>query len=479
MITEQTTASTLRYIAALDTAGIALTAMAATPLAALSAASSSVHGLAIGSNSIVLNTADMAIITNNEQHAGTLTAIVNTLAPAIKEHIRVAQTIVNPVVVSVIERAEELSKYFVSGRIADLQVSRVSMATPLTMGNLVNVINSFTPSESITLGALRIFPAMSAEQLLQLMQVGSTDVDEVIAKWFYAQPAGFFQRVWQSFFLSTKEEHVKGGNYTMENVKWDSQEGTGIALALFMWCNRMHGNPMENMDATQGYTMMSYNNYLVDMRAQAARRLTDIIEMQKSREETGALIHSIDSIGKTINVNEAVYLKWLDKDDGSNEILYGLLITGDKVTMTEDINASKERYLKVFYDFSVLAKDAEAANWAINMRKALIDCLNEQICQAEISNNAKTLAYTKSRELIYALPEQRMRCDLYSVCLELVHALLFPGTASIVILKGINLAKENDPNLSVREAATVSIMRYIAMYVAGMIMVGDAATGRV
>lgn len=477
MIQEQTTLSVTAYAAALDTAGIALAPMSNTPLAALQA-SGLFAGCPASNGMMDLNLRDLSLATNTEQHEGTLNAIVSTLAPAIKEHIRVAQTVVNPVVTALVERIEEVAKYFVSQRVSDLQVKRVSMASPLSLGNLVNVIASFTPSGSITMGALRIFPAMTDEQLLALMQVGSTEVDAVITTWYCAQPAGFFQRVWQSFFLTNKEAYIKGGSYALDNIKWDTPEGTGVALALFMWCNRMQGNPMEGMDSTQGYTMAAYNNYLVDLRAQAARRLTDIMDMQKARESSGALVHSIDTSAKTIYVNEAIYLKWLDKEEGSNELLYGLMISGDKLTMTADLNAARARYLQVFFDYSQLAKEAEVANWAISMRKAIIDCLSEQICQADLSANGKTLAYAKSREMVYSLPEGRMRNNLYDICLELVHALLFPGTASIVILRGINIAKEKDGGLSIREAATISILRYIAIYVAGLMKVGNAATGK-
>lgn len=484
MIQESTTASVAAYAAALDTAGVALAPLAATPLAALAAgtnaALSCVRPITNQQDNYLLQLSDLSISSNNEQHDGTMTAIVTALAPAIKEHIRIAQTVVNPVVVALTDRVEEVAKYFVSHRVADLQVKRVSLAAPLTMSNLVNVINSFTPTETINMGALRIFPAMTDAQLLELMQVGNAEVDEVLAKWFYAQNGNnsFFQRVWQSFFLSTKEAYIRSINFTMDNTSWNTPEGTGIALALFMWCNRLHNSPMENMDATQGYTMASYNNYLMDMRAQASRRLTDIIDVQKSRESSGALVHSVDAAAKTIYVNESVYLKWLDKDEGSNELLYGLLISGDKLSMVQDLNERKAHYLKVFYDYSVLAKEAELADWGNNMRKAIIDCVSEQICQAEMSNNAKTIAYAKSRDMVYALPEGRMRHDLYTVCLELVHALLFPGTASIVILRGINIAKEKDPNLNIREAATLSIMRYITMYVSSLLKVGDAASGK-
>lgn len=482
MIQETTIASVANYALALDSAGIALAPLAATPLAALQAASG-INCQAIantaangGSN---FCSRELSLCTNNEQHDGTMTAIVNTLAPAVKEHIRVAQAVVNPVVTALVERIEEVAKYFVNPRVSDLQVKRVSMAAPLALSNLVNVIASFTPTESIYMGALRIFPAQTDEQLLALMQVGNAEVDDVIAKWFYAQnQSEFFRRVWQSFFLANTEPSLRSINYTLDNVNWDTPEGTGIALALFMWCNRLHSSPMENMDTTQGYTLAAYNNYLMDMRAQSARRLTDIIDMQKDRVSSGALVHSVLPAAKTIYVNDAVYLKWLDKEDGSNEILYGVLISGDKVAMAADINERKARYLQVFYDYSQLAKEVELAEWANNMRKAIIDCVSEQICQADISVNAKTLAYDKSRTMVYSLPEGRMRTDLYGVCLELVHALLFPGTASIVILRGINIAKEKDQNLSVREAATISIIRYISIYVASLMKVGEAATGK-
>ena len=96
MIQESTTASVAAYAAALDTAGVALAPLAATPLAALAAGSNAALSCvqANAGDFINLQLSDLSISSNNEQHDGTMTAIVTALAPAIKEHIRIAQTVV-------------------------------------------------------------------------------------------------------------------------------------------------------------------------------------------------------------------------------------------------------------------------------------------------------------------------------------------------------------------------------------------------
>lgn len=480
MINQQTFAAVLPYAAMLDSASISIDAVPRTELAALvNSSNSTFFHRERGSDGLMcVNSQELPLYTQTREHAETFSQIEQTIIPMVKEHLRYAQAVVNPVVVALHDRVEEVSKYFVTNRITELEVRRESIATPLGVSALVNVVNTFCPQETITISPLLIFPAQTPLQLLELMKVGNEEIDTMLTKWFHSQPEWIFLKAWQSFFLSMKADHAKFGTYTMGDVVWNSTEGTTVAIALFMWCNRLYDSqeaPLEGMDYSRGTSAKTYSDFLTDMRAQAARRICTILELESMRSKSGSLVRRFDNDRKVIFVDDKVYMDWLEKNDGNNEILYGLLISGDRVTMVADINASKERYLKIYNDYSSMAKHAQNTDWGTSMRRTLLDCLYEQIKLNITEPSQRNMALEAGRKAIYELGGARLRNDLSDVCLELVHQLIFPGTAALVILRGINTAKQENPGLDVREAAHVSTLRYIASYVTSMLSVSNAA----
>ncbi|WP_233874328.1 hypothetical protein [Paraburkholderia adhaesiva] len=182
--------------------------------------------------------------------------------------------------------------------------------------------------------------------------------------------------------------------------------------------------------------------------------------------KSGLLVREIAG-SKTV-VYEPVYREYLEQG-GSNEMLFANALSQPFAMTSADLLAQKEALARRWAAHSALVATAEC-NQRYNKIIELLELhfrsqFNEATEGEDTTAPNRDTVLKLFRECLKHITESDLN-DLYAVCLKLVCRARFYTTDAERILTGMELARARNPSLSPREAATASIVDYIAWWVA-------------
>ncbi|WP_144106709.1 hypothetical protein [Paraburkholderia sp. BCC1886] len=472
MLNEKELMSSLPLTERLDAAGYALHPVGGTPLEALVAASRSDSGLYdMAQGNVGQLVVNIGVMANKQQpflgcaeHDVVLDDIVATACDAVKNHIAVARGVVAPVVKDLYSRVSDSLGELTRSSLLGMEVEVQGEPKPLNNGALQAAIRKFervsfdSPSLSLAL------PDMTVSELAELAGSGSGSLDGDVAEWLAAKGDGFLSRVWKGMFQQGSD--AKFRNF----AEWvgDRVEGVDVALAVFLFTRKLfEGKPMEGTNMS----LANYRGVLAEFRDQAGATLCRALDKVERSVRSGILVRDI--VGAKTVVYEPVYRQFLEAG-GTNEMLFANALTMPLATSLDAILAKKDQLATRWNTHTGITKTAEA-NKRFNKAKEL---LNHHF-RAQLSDHIDGAdGFDHNRDLIVKLFNEQLALvtlgdldDLYNLCLKLVCRSRYFQTDAERILGGIDRAKRENPTLSVREAATVSIVDYIAFWVASMLRI--------
>ena len=413
-----------------------------------------------------------------EEANDTFNQIVATLAKPIAEQSHFARTVVNPDCDELINRIDEISNASVSPAISAMNIKRIGLPEVYEYKALVNLVQQYGQDNVVPFKPLRIFPLPATNELLDLLKVGNKDLDELIDKWFVSVGPEFFLTVFDNFFVKLDESQLPRPVYDLTKMSWSTEEGANIAIALFLWTNRLVEDTPESLAADVRVPVDTYKNYLRDVRDYAATRVVGIIAAQKNIEDAGVLVNSVIPADSTVVVNNSVYLDYLNKHEGTNEALFGLLVSGRNDATLEMIVAKKAELEEAYYRYAVQLKAADNANKVTTLRKIFVDCFKSLLISKELAPQAFDAKFKQAQVLIWStssddlLDSQR----LHKRVIQVVCEVLYPNTAADTILESIVNTADREKLTEAREAASLAILNWIVDYLMSMTEVTNFTT---
>lgn len=388
--------------------------------------------------------------------------IVPVVINAVREHLVFARTVVAPAVESLADAVRQSLADQSASSLLGMEVIVEEMPALVSNPLLATAVRPYTETPFDHPRLAFKCPDQTATELRETMSAGSGRLDKDVDEWLAIKGEGWLLNLWrQAFQNGVNGEEV--GTITFSDLMKDLDS----VIAIFLLSRKLYSaSPLEGTEMG----LKAYEALMVEFRNQSARTLAVALELYEADVKGGALVRS--NTERTITVNSEVYRQWIEAG-GTNEVLYGNLLSKPVLGSVASINENAGRLLKAWNEHSTYVASAEA-NRRFERTKQFLSLhfhkqLQEDTDTTNIGNSATV--FNTFIELLEGVRSQEMDC-IDSLALRLVCGARFPHTAAYTILDGVNAAITANPKLDVREAAAISAARYAAKWVAEQFKVG-------
>ena len=251
---------------------------------------------------------------------------------------------------------------------------------------------------------------------------------------------------------------------TMKNVTGENPfRKMDFALAMILLTRRIEADVQESQIPLSRYKDLvnEYSKFAGTLLVQALESISDMAR-------AGILVFSNSS--KCLNINGELYNSWLEQG-GSTDVLAGFSRTDNSVGTIDTINANKDQLLSKWNTYVMFHNTTELNKRADYLRQFLLESFVSSLVaqdpiEAELTlkdvNRLERLTKAAG-EYIQCLDSDQLEC-IHDVALALVAQIRFCHTPAYRILKDIADAQKVNPNVDVREAATLAVINYVTDY---------------
>lgn len=480
MLTKEAINSAIPLTEVLDNAGLFLTPVDNTPLNELVKATRSSDSFAVpqpncpGTPSYEIDTETILFMANKKDdvlgvcaHDNVMDEIVEVASKAVQGHILFAKTVVAPAVQALVDSLQTSLRALTPSSLSGAEVIVWNPPAPLQNNGMDRLLDRFhevvLDEPALNLNG----PDRTASEIIELMLTGSSSLDEDIKAWVAAKGDTFVLKVWEDVFQKKQADSIDARSRSFAdivNVRDDSIDNT---LAVFLLARKLLEEPIDGFQMP----LPAYEESVANIRNQAALRLTYAIADLERLKKNQVLVRSQGI--NSVTVNGPVYSQWIEQG-GENEVLFGNMLDQPSSIGVEEINAKKEALLAGWNRYTAMLTTIEANKRFIRVKQLLEKHFYEQLKDipedevATIGNREMILkAFLDQLETVR---EDELN-DIWGLVLRLLCRSRFQRTDAEEILSGIERVKRENPHIDVREAAAMSMIEYIASWMASQFKV--------
>jgi hypothetical protein len=417
----------------------------------------------------IANAVDTRIGDGVCDHTEVLGDLAEGVANALRGHISFARTVVGPAVEDLTGRvAEEMAAGSVSSLVG-MEVIVDESPELMTNSAFIQMAEKFSETPFDNPQLVFNLPDQSAEELMELVKTGVGSIDGDVATWLAGKDGNWLMGIYGAAFQAKPEGLDSIGGPTFRGLLQDRICGRDNTIAIFLLANRLLEDPVAGTEMDSRL----YMNLMADFRSQAGAAIYRDMTALANAEKNGALV--ITWVGKKITVNGTVYRKWIG-EGGSNEVLYGNLLTNPVKVMVKDIDENAGRFQEEWNKYCLVIAASENNRRFARIKEAYAvafsNIMSDVDIEAEGLTNNIQIINNKFLNLLDAARESDMTC-LYTFSLHLLCGSRFTHTDSEEILLGIEAAKKQNPSTPVDQLATIVYLRYLARWVAKQMVVSS------
>ncbi len=473
MLNQNTLASAMALTDRLEEARVAVYPVTGSPLDAMVNATRSDASLLEAANGDMnMFIAAVATMANKVQpaygvshHNATLDPIAEHVITAVRNHLNFAKTAVMPVVNDLYTRVKASLADVNASALLGMEVEVLKEPAPLENTQFQAAVRKF---EGLTVEdvSMRLnLPDQTYDELRELTSTGSKQIDSAVAEWLTCDE-GLLPFIWANVFQQKPVDTPR----SFLSLISDREYGVHNACAIYLLARKLTDTKV--LPGTE-MNLSSYKQGVVDLRNQAAAALARALDKIDRALKSGIMVRDVIEHRKTV-VYEPLYRKFLE-EGGSNEMLFANAMGGKSFFVAmKDILANKVQLQDRWNLHAGLVKTAEA-NKRFNKTKDFLQLhFNAQLAEIAATEEGVANNIANVRRLFNVVMSDVRSADiddLYTLCLKVVCRARFYRTDAEKILLGMQQAALDNPQLSVREAATLSAINYTADWVAGMMRV--------
>lgn len=416
--------------------------------------------------SAVSNVTNMPDVTAGVSlHTVDLNTLAEEVGAAVTRHLAFARTVVAPAVDELVQRVASSIEQVMRSDLNQLEVVVYRMPAPMYEPSFVD---SFMRAEDVIADnfvAGMNFP-VEAEcvQIIDWLKSGVTSLDAAIDQYVANIGLDCLCKIYKDLFTpSSKPTQV-----------WDLLNapdcGLDYAVIGFLMTRKLWDNPPEGIDVP----LETYEREMVQLRNQCALRL--IYEMRRTErdEAAGILVRRYNR--SSVEVNDAVYRKWLEAG-GDHTVLFGNILS-DRPHITVAEIGEHQQEAKAAWDRYCLINQTAAANKRFSAAKLIVrtefDAMLNNASHDDLPLNERPVMLAKFTQALAQTRENEVE-NLYDWALRLLCESCYYKSDAYRILSSINRIKAQSPDVDVKEAAAVAALDYISYWVSSQFCV-DVAT---
>lgn len=397
-------------------------------------------------------------------------SLVDELSKLILPHISFAKNTVIPRIKELHDKVNNsFSNILLEDPISNLNIQYVDIPDLVNSPELEDIMSIYNDYQTPLIPKkILSLKEISEDEILSLVLTNYDYLDEHIKIWIaennITHDGLFLKNVYNDTFLNNQllnKLHTFEDHYIIN-----------IALAILL----MTRNLTNRTDLIENVSLNEWTTFIREVRDYAGVLLAKATKRIKSYQETNILVLGRNE--SVLYLNGDVYRNWI-KQGGKIEAIYGLFLSGDtsvslrQVTdKEEDLVETYRSYMSMYVATSKINQFASFKNilkseFALSLQNDIVE--EEKEIRIEDANYSNTL--TKLTNEFFSDLSHTSMDDIYYVCAELVSRVRFYFTDSHLILKNIDESMKLNPNLDLREAAMLSTLNYITLFVMDQINV--------
>jgi hypothetical protein len=405
-------------------------------------------------------------------HDTSLDAYIRDISQLVKSHVGYSKDVVRG---TVLDFAQNYSKFLdnlkpkAAAEGLDLCVHRVPNLLKDT--SFLDTFREFQGESLLPPSAQFSLGDKTGDELAAMIATGHARTDEMVVEWFSHLPENYLLSVWNDNFMNKSS----GSNvmlYVAPTIKTASGENPfrkmDFALALMLLTRRIEATVEETSLPLARYKDLvnEYTKFAGVLMAQALNAISDMTR-------AGVLVFGTQQ--SKLLLNGELYNGWLEQG-GSTEVLAGFSRTGQSVATIETLNATKDQLLSKWNSYVMFFNTKEQNSRADYLRQFLKDSFASSLVAQDEIEGALTLKDTTRMDRLIKAAGEYIQCldkdqleKVHEVALALVAQIRFCHTPAYRILKDIDDAQKANPNVDVREAATLAVVNYVTDYFSGQV----------
>ncbi len=400
-------------------------------------------------------------------HDDAIAVTVDMVSQTVEKNLLLARTVVNPQIKSVVGKVEEL-----------VNAADLSAMTPITIlpdyfdgvwaaNTLETLVEKFIDAPVANRNAPIYFPVKTPDEIVGLLKTGSSNFDREVETWVASLGADFFVSVYQQFFQiqTGLAAATTLSDFAMPAFEKVPSVGRNRALAIFLMARSLKS------DAPEGYSagLAKFQEEMALLMEQAGRIVGRAVQRRKDDIKAGMLVvvwpgdaRVALSTGAIITVIGETYNQWLTKG-GSPEILLGSYVSDGSTNPL--VLLEKQDQYKEAWNRSLLVLKSKANSQRFNATVTGIVKGVEEIILSLTEDEYLTVnkgeLHKRLHEAVSTLSANDC-ADVYHAVRRVVCYTLYPHTDAEKVLKAIDKATVDNPELAVREAALYATIEMLA-----------------
>lgn len=421
----------------------------------------------IDSQQMALSAAAKDPIFETSAHDEVLDQVAGVCIPAVQGHIKFAKEVVAPAIDELVTCTTEAMASMTPSKLLGMEVEVQELPAPLTNSSFDTMVRKFEETPLNSPALTFNLPDQTGAELLEIMKTGSGSLDSDIEQFAATLGDGCLIAIWRDVFqiqqLPLEETRPK----RFVDFLHDPECGLDNSLVIFLLARKLVENPLDGI--TMG--LQAYETLMADYRDQAGAHLCRELNAFEEAEHNGAMVISYTT--NRIVVNASIYRKWVESG-GDNDVLFGNLLQATPYVMVADIDENAPQLSRAWQNHAALVATVECNKRFARTKEVLCSVFHKQMAEAaeeeQASGTSTEVICNKFDALLDDACEDDFEC-LYTLCLKLVCRSRFAKTEAERILGGIDRIKRKNPTLDIREAACISVLEYIAWWVANQMQV--------
>ena len=398
-------------------------------------------------------------------HTLAMDACIADISKYVLAHISFAKNIVKPLVIEFADRINKELEIFNQKKATDsFDIEIKDYPEILDSTSFMDDISSYRSSTASIPTKYIEMPSKSLEEVLELLLVGSKEVDNLIISWYSRLGSEFIKSLWNSFFC----QQNKNGLFNYGSLgREDIFTRCDIGLFLYLIGSKLYNN----VEDIKGISLDEYKIAMSEIRDYGGSILYSSIESIDTLDKNETLVISIKNKDKKALVYGKKYKEWL-KAGGKPEVILGLIVSNRNITDIDTINHIGTKLEEEWKQYELIDNNYEM-NKRFSTFKLIVKMQYNDIMQnlteteKEYVNESDISLMEINKKVDNIIDDmcEKDMCDIYHTSLKIIAKGRFYYTSSYDILNSMDKAKKNNPDISPREAALIATIEYISDYV--------------
>lgn len=402
-------------------------------------------------------------------HSAEMDAYISDLQKLVTAHVSFAKNTVKPEVVAF---SEALLDYRQNVKPEDVNskfnIIQVDVPAPLRDEGFFDTFTRYQGKSILPPDVTFKLTSIQTEDILTRFLTGSDRFDRLVMEWLSTQEESFIRRIWSNFFEGSTDSRDES-YLTFENVSaMNPYDRLSTALAIYLFAIKLKSN----VESNTGMDLRAYNAAADQYMDYAGAIVTSTIKIISGFRASKTLIIENNSISYNIKVDALTYKTWLEAGN-CPEILLGLMVSGDRITLAAAITEKAEAFKSAYNSYLTFhgAKEANQMNdrYRLALRQMFQTALQEKNAEIDSYREKKPEYLDVARKLGDEYIDSLKISDfdkIHDIALALIAGCKYYYSSACEILTSMVEAARVNPNIEPREAATFAVVLYLAKHLA-------------